>query len=84
MLSRSITRSLTEGIVAVAALREVALFIMSVSYPFTITRASFQPAYLKVWESGLSRRVGLALQRLADCALCPRICHVNRPEDATN
>ena len=57
---------------------------MSVSYPFTITRASFQPAYLKLWESGqLSRRVELGLEKLADCALCPRNCHVNRLEDAT-
>lgn len=57
---------------------------MSVSYPFTITRASFQPAYLKLWESGeLSSRVELGLEKLADCALCPRNCHVNRLEDAT-
>ncbi len=57
---------------------------MSVSYPFTITRASFQPAYLRLWESGeLSRRVELGLEKLADCALCPRNCHVNRLEDKT-
>jgi len=57
---------------------------MSISYPFTATRASFQPAYLKLWDSGeLSRRVGLGLEKLADCVLCPRSCHVNRLEDET-
>ncbi|MBZ5571824.1 MAG: radical SAM protein [Acidobacteriia bacterium] len=57
---------------------------MSVSYRFTITRASFQPAYVKLWESGqLSRRVELGLEKLADCALCPRNCHVNRLENLT-
>jgi putative pyruvate formate lyase activating enzyme len=57
---------------------------MPVSYPFTVRRASFQPAYLKLWESGeLSLRVELGLEKLADCALCPRNCHVNRLEDQT-
>jgi hypothetical protein len=46
---------------------------MSVSY--TVTRPRFQPAYLKLWESGeLSRRVERGLEKLADCALCPRNC----------
>jgi len=53
---------------------------MSVSVP----HATFQPAYLKLWESGeLSRRVALGLNKLADCTLCPRNCHVNRIEDET-
>ena len=57
---------------------------MSVSCPFTVTRASFRPAYLKLWVSGeLSRRVELGLEKLADCALCPRNCHVNRLRDET-
>ena len=57
---------------------------MSVSCPFTVSRASFRPAYLQLWESGeLSRRVELGLEKLADCALCPRNCHVNRLEDET-
>lgn len=57
---------------------------MSASYTFTVTRASFQPAYLKLWESGeLSRRVQLGLEKLGDCALCPRNCHVNRLKDET-
>lgn len=52
---------------------------MSVSYTFTLTRASFQPAYLNLWKSGeLSQRVELGLEKLVDCALCPRNCHVNR------
>jgi len=46
------------------------------------TRASFQPAYLKLWESGeLARRVERGLSKLGDCALCPRDCHVNRLAD---
>jgi putative pyruvate formate lyase activating enzyme len=57
---------------------------MSVSYTVGVRELSFQPAYLKLWESGeLSRRVGCGLQRLADCALCPRNCHVNRLKDET-
>jgi putative pyruvate formate lyase activating enzyme len=57
---------------------------MSVSRFFTVQRASFQPAYLKLWKSGeLSRRVELGLEKLADCNLCPRNCHVNRIEDET-
>jgi putative pyruvate formate lyase activating enzyme len=49
-----------------------------------MNRAKFQPAYLELWRSGeLSRRVELGLQKLADCSLCPRNCHVNRLEDKT-
>jgi putative pyruvate formate lyase activating enzyme len=55
---------------------------MLVSRAFSATRASFQPAYLKLWESGeLSHRVELGLKMLADCALCPRDCHVDRIEE---
>ncbi len=44
----------------------------------------FQPAYLKLWQSGeLSHRVEHGLEKLADCTLCPRNCHVNRVEDQT-
>ena len=47
-------------------------------------RAEFQPAYLKLWQSGeLARRVQLGLEKLADCTLCPRNCQVNRIEDKT-
>ena len=57
---------------------------MSVSCSFMVPRASFQPAYLKLWKSGeLSRRAALGLDKLADCTLCPRNCHVNRMEDET-
>ena len=49
-----------------------------------MSRDEFQPAYLKLWRSGeLARRVELALEKLADCTLCPRDCHVNRTENAT-
>jgi putative pyruvate formate lyase activating enzyme len=48
----------------------------------SMRQAEFQPAYRKLWRSGeLARRVGLGLERLADCTLCPRNCHVNRLED---
>jgi putative pyruvate formate lyase activating enzyme len=44
----------------------------------------FHPAYLELWHSGeFARRVELALEKLADCVLCPRNCHVNRIEDRT-
>jgi putative pyruvate formate lyase activating enzyme len=46
------------------------------------TRASFQAAYLELWASGeLAHRVERGLSKLADCALCPRDCHVNRLAD---
>ena len=52
--------------------------------PGTIPRRAFQPAYLNLWRSGeLARRVKLGLEKLADCALCPRACHVNRLENKT-
>ena len=44
-----------------------------------LKRSQFEPAYLRLHESGeLDRRVEKALAALADCALCPRDCHVNR------
>jgi putative pyruvate formate lyase activating enzyme len=47
-------------------------------------RGEFQPAYLKLWYSGeLARRVELGLEKLADCTLCPRNCHVSRLENKT-
>jgi putative pyruvate formate lyase activating enzyme len=52
---------------------------MSALYTFTVTRAKFQPAYLKLWELGeLRRRVELGLEKLGDCTLCPRNCRINR------
>jgi putative pyruvate formate lyase activating enzyme len=45
-------------------------------------RSEFEPAYVGLWQSGeLARRVERGLEKLADCALCPRNCHVNRLED---
>jgi len=55
-----------------------------VSDPGTLQREEFQPAYLQLWRSGeLTRRVERGLQKLADCALCPRECHVQRLRDET-
>ena len=54
------------------------------NYPRTIPRREFQPAYHNLWRSGeLAHRVKLGLEKLADCALCPRVCHVNRIENTT-
>ena len=42
----------------------------------------FSPAYRSLFESGeLACRVEMTLQRLGDCTLCPRDCHVDRPSD---
>ena len=52
--------------------------------PTAVNRRNFQPAYLELWQSGeLARRVQLGLEKLADCVLCPRNCHVNRIENKT-
>jgi len=52
--------------------------------PTAVNRRSFQPAYLELWQSGeLARRVKLGLEKLADCVLCPRNCHVDRIENRT-
>ena len=50
--------------------------------PYVVERRRFQPAYLRLYESGeLKRRVEMALDKLADCRLCPRDCGVNRLEN---
>ena len=47
-----------------------------------ITAARFEPAYLRLYESGeLKRRVGLALEALKSCEVCPRDCGVDRLAD---
>jgi putative pyruvate formate lyase activating enzyme len=52
--------------------------------PTAVNRMNFQPAYLELWQSGeLARRVKLGLEKLGDCVLCPRNCHVNRIENKT-
>jgi len=59
----------------------VTVVVMAISYPMA---EGFEPAYLKLWQSGeLTRRVEVALEKLADCVLCPRKCHVNRLDDKT-
>ena len=41
--------------------------------------SDFEPCYLKLFRSGeLEARVKEAFQRMADCDLCARYCHVNR------
>jgi putative pyruvate formate lyase activating enzyme len=48
----------------------------------TQARQEFEPAYLKLHESGaLRQRAERALDELADCTLCPRNCHVDRRAD---
>jgi len=50
--------------------------------PYLSDRRHFEPAYLRLYESGeLNRRVERALEKLADCRLCPRDCGVNRLEN---
>ncbi len=45
-------------------------------------RSEFEPAYLSLYESGeLKHRVEHALELLANCALCPRSCCINRLAD---
>lgn len=45
-------------------------------------KTEFQPAYLRLHESGeLERRVERALSLLESCTACPRNCRVNRLED---
>src|SRR5437867_5357335 len=46
------------------------------------TAARFEPAYLRLHESGeLKRRVGRALEALKSCEVCPRDCGVDRLAD---
>lgn len=46
---------------------------------FFITRQSFAPGYLRLFESGeLERRLKLAREEMECCHLCPRDCDVNR------
>jgi putative pyruvate formate lyase activating enzyme len=44
-----------------------------------LRRSEFEPAYLALYESGeLQHRVKQGLELLEKCALCPRVCRVNR------
>jgi putative pyruvate formate lyase activating enzyme len=48
----------------------------------TNLKTDFQPAYVRLFESGeLQRRVERALRLLESCTACPRHCHVNRLAD---
>ncbi len=42
-------------------------------------RLPFEPAYLRLAPGELESRVRQAWRHLADCDLCARYCHVNRP-----
>ncbi len=56
--------------------------MQTASEPYIIERRRFEPAYVRLYESGeLERRVERALAKLADCRLCPRDCGVNRLEN---
>jgi putative pyruvate formate lyase activating enzyme len=47
-----------------------------------LRRSEFEPAYLALYKSGeLQHRVEEGLELLAQCALCPRVCRVNRLDD---
>jgi len=48
------------------------------------TIGEFTPAYLSLLEAGdLAARARLARERMKDCDLCARVCHVNRTETMT-
>jgi putative pyruvate formate lyase activating enzyme len=50
---------------------------------FVRSRESFQPAYLRTWESGaLAEKVEQAREALRSCRVCPRDCDVDRLADA--
>ncbi len=50
--------------------------------PVRVQRTKFEPAYLRLYESGeLERRVERGLRLLEDCTVCPRDCRVNRLAD---
>jgi len=50
-----------------------------ISEPYSIERRNFEPAYLRLFESGeLRQRLESALGELRSCRLCPRDCGVNR------
>ncbi len=53
---------------------------MSLRTPAVVSR--FQPAYLRLYESGaLRQRVERALESLRSCKVCPRNCRVDRLAD---
>src|SRR5215469_12500602 len=56
--------------------------MQTMAEPYLIDRKHFEPAYLRLYEAGeLKCRVERALEKLADCRLCPRDCGVNRLEN---
>ena len=60
------------------------MFTKTTTAAFTISGRDFEPAYLALYRSGeLQRRAKAALERLADCHVCPRNCGVNRLANKT-
>lgn len=60
------------------------MFTETTTAAFTISSRDFEPAYLALYRSGeLQRRARAALERLADCHVCPRNCGVNRLANKT-
>ena len=62
------------------------ILTMAIIHPYTSgeirAKAMTERRYIKLYESGeLARRAGSLLERLYDCDICPRQCHVNRIED---
>ena len=56
--------------------------MQTIAQPYVIDRKHFEPAHLRLYESGeLKCRVERALEKLADCRLCPRDCGANRLEN---
>ena len=52
--------------------------------PYLTSSKYFEPGYLKLHHTGeLWRRAKAALERLADCHVCPRNCGVDRMADTT-
>ena len=51
---------------------------------FVINRSEFEPAYLKLFNSGeLHKRAVATLDVLKECNICPRSCNINRLENET-
>src|SRR5512136_288493 len=58
---------------------EVTVSARATTDPFLLPAREFEPAYLALYRSGeLQRRAQQAIERLAECRLCPRNCGVDR------
>ena len=58
--------------------------IVETSSDFFLSSKDFEPAYLQLYRSGeLQQKAQRAIESLASCELCPRVCHENRLVDGT-